>query len=465
MPLIAGQLDHPEMRVRSTALFLTSLWKHDDKAVPLLQKRLSDANEVIRAFATVYLLQRGYVPHLDHLREILAERDGMGNLPFSVTSSIDHVDRQKLYEVAAPHTTADIFALLMEFPPRIGNYDNQTKVFPQLGASLRRHPEAAPLLLKAYDGKPGENSQRDFARDVFRFAGKPLLPVLHQALASPDRIVRSNAARACGAIGDGSSIPFLIQALDLESGLSRASIVWALGELKAAAALPQLVELYVDAKNDETRRSGSGFRAAQSAAVMNTQYLAMNANAAQNSQIQTLKNLDAVGDDWNELKASLTSGPIDPRRNEELLAPSHILEAVRKIGPAVSQEFYRKLAGAGDTTAREEAAERLAEGGKEDIASNLPILRNLLADASESVRIAAAVSLLIVGQKEVQKEAQQPILEWLDAAQTGQQSAILRQLKRVDDTARLAFARSRIAAIAADTTGSEDLRQLARALL
>jgi HEAT repeat protein/predicted negative regulator of RcsB-dependent stress response len=468
MPLVASQLNDPEVRVRSTALYLVSLSKDDKQAVPLLQQRLSDGDDVIRAFATAYLLQHGHIPDLKRLREILEQRDSVGSLPFGATSSIDFVDRQKLYEAVAPHATPEVFALLMEFPPRIGDYDNKTKVFPQLGSALRGHPGAASLLLKAYDEKRYETGQRDFARDVFRFAGKPLLPVLHQALASPDRVVRSNAARACGAIGDTSSIPFLIKALDLESGLSRASVVWALGELKAAAALPQLVELYVEARNDESRRGGSGFRAAQSAAVMNTQYtsintqyLANNASAAQNSQIETLKNLDAVGNDWNELKASMVSGPIDPRRNEELLAPKHILEAVRKIGPVVSQEFYRALAGTGDTTAREEAAERLAEGGQDDIARNLPILRNLLADAAENVRMAAAVSLLIMGQK----EAQPPILEWLDAAQAWQRSAILDQLKRVDDAAQLAFAHPKIAAIAADTAESDDLRQLARALL
>ena len=128
----------------------------------------------------------------------------------------------------------------------------------ELGAALRRRPESATLLLKAYDARDGGDSRRDFARHVFRFAGKDMLSVLHEALGRKDRIIRSNAARACGAIGDPTSIPLLIRALDMESGLARASIVRALGELKARDALPHLATLYVDARNDEKRRRGSG---------------------------------------------------------------------------------------------------------------------------------------------------------------------------------------------------------------
>ena len=75
--------------------------------------------------------------------------------------------------------------------------------------------------------------------------------------------MRSNAARALGAIRDRRSIEPLIEALDLESGLSRRSIVWALGELRAEAALPRLAKLYVDARNDERRGAHAGFRFSQ----------------------------------------------------------------------------------------------------------------------------------------------------------------------------------------------------------
>ena len=64
----------------------------------------------------------------------------------------------------------------------------------------------------------------------------------------------------------------LLRALDLESGLSRASIVWALGQLKAQEALPHLATLYVDARNDEKRQRGAGYRWSQMASQVDSQY-------------------------------------------------------------------------------------------------------------------------------------------------------------------------------------------------
>ena len=73
------------------------------------------------------------------------------------------------------------------------------------------------------------------------------------------------------------------------------------------------------------------------------------------------EHLEAVGADWDEMKAAAAPKPVDPRRNEVLLRPRHVLEAVRKIGPAAAQEFYRTRAGERDREGRQEAAERLAE--------------------------------------------------------------------------------------------------------
>ena len=285
-------------------------------------------------------------------------------------------------------------------------------------------------------------------RDRFKQAGKEMLPALHKALTSGDRIVRSNAARGCGAIGDALSIPHLIKALDLESGLSRASIVWALGELKAAEALPQLAALYVDARNDEQNRRGSGFRAMQSQAAITGHY-------------DSISNLDSVSKDWDELAASLQPGPVNPRRNEELLSPKIILEAVRKIGPGSSQEFYRTLAGEKDGQARSEAAARLAEGSKDDQEKNLPILRNLLGDDERQVRIIAAVSLAILGD-----EAGKPaVLEWLKSTNEWEMRHTLRQLRRAIAAGKASFALERIQAIEKDLRLHPDTREGARSFL
>ena len=132
--------------------------------------------------------------------------------------------------------------------------------------------------------------------------------------------------------------------------------------------------------------------------------LANNLVAGQGGDYAALKDIDAVGGDWDDLK-NAANPPIDPQRNEELLKVEHVLEAVRKIGPQFAQEFYRGLAGSRERDARIEAARRLAEIGPDatseaDRAKNLPLLRALLGDTDGEVRQSAAVSLIIVGQND-----------------------------------------------------------------
>ena len=444
--LIAAQLKHPNVRVRSSALYVLTR-SDDDKAVlPALDACLQDPDQRIRTVATVELLRRGRVPDEAHLREVLRRKDCHG-LPYDVSSTVGvKAGREHFYEEIARHATRNTLAVLMEFPQP--SRDVSEKAFETFGQSLIKRPDCAEVLLTAYDPERYGRSRRAFAQTVFKHAGKPVLPVLHNALTDSDRVVRSNAARACGAIADASSIPRLIAALDLESGLSRASIVWALGELKAKEALPHLTTLYIDARNDEKRRRGSGFRMSQRAAAMQAQY-------------DAISNLDAVGAEWGELNAATQPKPVDPRRNEELLAPRHILDAARKIGPAASQEFYRSLAGEKDVEGRLEAAARLAEGGESETERNLVILRNLLADTEVRVRISAAVSLLILGQDVVQRQ----LLEWLGSASQWEQRFALEQLARVKEPARLRFALSRIEAIAKDQTVRRETRRAAQRIV
>jgi HEAT repeat protein len=446
-PIIGACVSHPCGCVRTTAVYLLSQIR-DDAVIEPLRTALQDGNASVRAMAALALARRGHAPDISYFEEIFQREGSYGEIPFGAASRMSTgIYGGSVYEALAHDATPAGFTLLMKYPPNIQAYDNATKVFPPLGEALRKHPEAADILLHAADDRPGDDSNKVFARHVFRGAGREMLPILHRALTSNDRVVRSNAARACGAIGDPSSIPVLIAALDLESGLARASIVWALGELKAREALPHLAQLYVDAANDERRRQGGGFRAAQSQAVLQAQF-------------ESLSNLDAVGADWTELKEATLPRPADPQKNERLLTPAVILEAVSKIGSEEAQEFYRTLAGQKDIEARSEAAIRLAEGGPEDKQKNLTILRNLLADSSEAVRTHAAVSLLILGEDTVEA----PILEWLRSTSMSGKYLILRDLGRVRDASRLAFAQEQMAALASDSLQPENMRDLARAL-
>ena len=448
VPLIAGQLNDLNRRLRCTALFVLTQFKADNLVVPLLKERLKDSDRNIRCVAMLELTRRGNVPDLSLLKEFFRKEDHI-NFPFGAESTVGlRSSFHEMHAALAPHATKEIFELLLENPPRVVDHDHKAQTFPQLGRSLLRHPDAIASLLAVRADQGLHDPQVDFVREVFQFAGKELLPTLHAALQSEDRVVRSNAARGCGAIGDPSSIEPLINALNLESGLSRASIIWALGELKARAALPVMARMYVDARNDEQRRgsgsdSGAGFRASQSGAVMSAQY-------------DSIRSLDAIGADWNELNASKPAAPVDPRHQEELFQPRHVLEAVAKIGPAESQAFYRLLAAESDNQIRKESAIQLAVARREDRELNIPVLKSLLTVDSPDVRVAAAASLLILGQT----DGRQPILDaltsdgWWDA---------LKQLERVSPSQR-AFALKEIQAIANDPAKTDEIRNRANNL-
>ena len=261
VPVIAAAVHDPHVHPRLTAVGVLSIID-DDAAVAAIKPAAGDRDPYIRAIAVLALLRHGQSLPIDQVKETL-DFDS-GRYPFQVESSVAAfgVDRHLVEEALAPRADGAIFRLLLEYPPNMLQYDDQN-LFPRLGESLRRHPEAAGVLLAAYDAHQPvrRNFAPDFARDVFRFAGPTMLPLLYEALQSRDRVVRSNAARACGAIGDAAAIPHLIRALDLESGLSRASIVWALGELKAREALPRLTAMYVDVHRDENHRGQAFWRA------------------------------------------------------------------------------------------------------------------------------------------------------------------------------------------------------------
>lgn len=449
LPLLASQLSDPNVRVRGTALYFVTQFADDKTVIPLLRARLNDSDRQLRELAMVDLVRRGQLPEMRWLRQRFETCDKVENYRFGAKSSIGvQSDCRQLLEALAPHATPEVFSLLLQFPPSLVN-DREKKVFPALGESLLRHPAAVDVLLKARDDRrEGHYQRRDFARDVFQATGKVLLPKLHAALKSDDRVIRSNAARACGAIGNESSVAPLLKAVDLESGLSRASIVWALGELKAKRALPVLANLYAEAKREEQRQSRSGAYGAQQVAAVTSQY-------------ERLSNLESLSTEWDELKAATLAPPVDPENQEELLQPQHLLEAVAKIGPELSQEFYRTVAAAKDSFARAEAAVFLAAGSDQDRAKNLVLLKNLLTDADLEVRLRAAVSLILLGEL----TGRGVVVEALNSKNDWEQRHALRQLLRLMKPDQRAFAKTRIEAIAADLKAHEETRRLATQLL
>jgi HEAT repeat protein len=403
----------PEQEVRLAAVELLGQGRFDKRrAAGFLEPRLADIDRRVRDEAAISLARVGKPADVRYYEEIF-EYSG-------------HTEEMHCYEALAPVATREIFAVLLRHPLTVDSYEGRQKLFKALGRSLVGHPDAVEILLKAYYSPGGQPVE--FAQEVFRHAGRDgeILARLHRALASEDRVIRSNAARGCGAIGDPASIPHLIKALDLESGLSRASVVWALGELKAREAADRLAEIYVDAKNDDKRRFAAGFRHSQYAASMDSQY-------------DFISNIDSVGRDWDELKLSMRPEPVRPRVNEDLLSVKHVLDAVRKIGTIGAQGFFRSLAGEEESGIRAQVAAALGDGRGEDGARNLPVLRRLLSDDVLAVRIPAAVSLLILGDP----AARAPVLEWLGSTR-GVKYRILEELQRIEDGARLDCIRDKL---------------------
>lgn len=421
-PIVLGSLDDPHPRVRTTCIGLLSR-SQDPAVIEALEPLLADPDPAIRAVAATSMARLGKMPDLSYFKEIFESRYRYTYLGIGVNAQFStNTDRIGTYRALVSHANREVFELMLQYPLPTDNYEPRQEILKELGISLSKKPEAGRALLSAYSPE-----QVRFASAVMGYAGKAILPELHEALKSKDRVVRSNAARGCGAIKDPSSIPHLIKALDLESGLSLASIVCALGELKADEAMPYMTDLYIDARNDEKRRQASGYRGAQSGDEMASHYV-------------SLRNLDSISSDWDELKAAEPK-PIDPRRNEDLLKPSHILEAVGKIGPMAAQEFYRAIAGEKEADARREAAIHLAEGGPDDMEKNLPILRSMVGDRDAYVRINSAVSLLIVNEDE---KTIPILLEALQIDGTDLQLSAVKQLDRVEDPKKLLPFRKRL---------------------
>jgi hypothetical protein len=449
VPVVAGLMTSSCYEVRTTAvkLLADSL---DAAAMGPLETAVKDRDPYIRAVAALALVQRGRMPPLSIFEEVLTNRDQYGNLPFGATSSVGVAASPELvYRALAPRSDAEVFKVLLTRPPAKQNYDFATSVFPALGTSLKAHPEAAEVLLGATNDRYNTTDRIGFARDVFGAAGKEMLPILHKALKSPDRVVRSNAARACGAVGDRASVPELMAAFDLESGLARASIVWALGQLKTTESLPVLAKLYADTRNDARAHAGAGFRQAQATAAMGAQY-------------EVIGQLSEIGGQWDELKAAgAAQKPLDPALNEELLTPQGILEAVRAIGPAASQEFYRVVAAEKDVEARREAAAQLSETtDPAAIEKNLPVLRMLASDEDSTVSLTAAASLVVFNQE----AGRAPLLAALDSGDTWRMQYALRSMERIKG-GKLGFARKALTACANNPELREEDRTLAMKLL
>ncbi|MBX7220018.1 MAG: hypothetical protein K1Y36_08730 [Blastocatellia bacterium] len=227
-----------------------------------------------------------------------------------------------LFEFLSKSDPAGLLDIYLQSPPK---YSIEGKAFQELAKQLAAKPEM--FLPRFFPVTEKRNLLERLARE----AGTQLLPALHLLLTSPEPVTRANAALACGAIGERSSIPFLIQALDLQSQESQVAILAVLGTLKAAEAVPALVGLY--RLRQKEKQFSEGIPANQR-------------NPDKPPAPTVPQGVASFGE--MDLEYELLQTPPRPRfpdfRQQNVHLPmEEIIKTIETIGPQAKQDFYQKL--------------------------------------------------------------------------------------------------------------------------
>ena len=222
--------------------------------------RSDDSDPYIRAVAALALANHGEVPALSFFEDIIQRNYGFGNFPYGADSSIGveagmpcgptpgwPARRQQDIRVpgAAPATQSRRYQQAVSGAGRIAAPASGCRRYPPTVQDTERW---GPL--------------RVFVQAIFQQAGKEMLPTLHRALASPDR-VRVFERRPC-LRGHWRPIVHPVSDPGARHGKRPGPAppsVWALGELKARESLPRLAELYADAARnaDQIAASAAAF--------------------------------------------------------------------------------------------------------------------------------------------------------------------------------------------------------------
>ena len=419
---MGAALQDANARVRSTALcqIFHAQPLHKD-AVPLLRGLLKDPEPNLRALAAQTLCL-AVAPPAAELQPVLKSRSGYHNFPFGAKGSAvqTYVTKETLCEAVAPHANAEVFAVLAPNPPRWGDYENSTKIFPALGESLRRHPEAVSVVLGT-QVIPYYENEWDFPLAVLTSAGRDLLPRVQQSLSSANWVERRNATRVCEAFGEPSSVPFLRQALAKEDTWPQKQMIRALAKLQGAEALPDIVAAYWK------------FRKVSDARMAETDFLPQ-----------------------YFLPPPPAYSFLPGRRSEE---DSGVLrayyETIAALAAPGSREFFQRLCKDRDVSAREEAARHLTSSGDEWL---LTILAD---DPHERVQTAAMFSLAMLRDEATRRK----IVENLRSPEQGVRNRAFSLLEKVAAAQALDFATAALQERAQDDSVSENERKRARQLL
>ncbi len=307
---------------------------------------------------------------------------------------------------------------LIENPFVIQQWNDQICI-KALGKAVSTDPEMLELLLRS--NPQTEHSLQGYKallKQLFAHSDNQVLPVLHQALNSTHLVVRRNAAYACAAAGDTSSIPLLIQTLDIESNFVRAGVIWALRELKAEQAAARLFNIYLES-NCSSSRFSLPLRTGEMNHLFEKHYRELKAPTPQ-------------------LGSSQSDNP--DQLNKDLISREYSWEETfRSICSHCPQTYFQLEIERGGYYGAVRAARCLENCSPLEIEQTKGILRPLAARGI----IEAAVTLLILGDKNIQPT----ILTWLKEKRRTYADRdlilkdLLMELHRVKDKSKLIFAR------------------------
>ncbi|MBI4749762.1 MAG: HEAT repeat domain-containing protein [Acidobacteria bacterium] len=322
--------------------------------------------------------------------------------------------------------------------------NNDTELcFYTLGTAVSENPDLLKLLLNSQPQSEGYfQAYRNLLKRIFSYANKRVVSTIHQALASPNMLVRRNAAYACAGLKDPASIPLLIQALKTESGLVRAGVVWALGELKAHEAVPALMKIYFEGFT-VGRRFSLGFRTDELNRDLERQYQKLKV-----STVPVTPPFVDYSSNWS------TSWLLDFRTLDQALIA---------IGPQHTQPYIRLRIYEDPLYGSAQALmQYLADCPPAEVEHNKGICRHF----AEQRSLSAAVNLIIWGDQTIEPV----ILDWLkdissrSSPTNSRSGAALSELTRVKDKSQLRFARPILLQLANDPSFDSELRKKAQRL-
>lgn len=403
------KLEHPNHYLVEEALSMTSLPENITELTPLLISLVKSPYKGIQTKAAKILLQLESKESINALMEQMNSKNAEVKY-FAIITAAKYAKKLPIEELTTylrPYfyrsytensgdilkrllargelTDKDTIRVLLKYPEsgNIGWNQSEPKSYPEFSKIISGKPELIAELLKADHIYSYKNDNRRFMFDLFREVDKSVLPILHDALKSKDRIVAANAALACAAIGEKDSIPHLIKALKIESALTQHSVITALSLLKAEEAIPHLLSI-----NRILRQN----------VINSTSYSAFAMNCRGHFEIDKNANNPITIKDEFQLPVHSPALAQEYRDSEMTTDLETIFDALKVLAPEKTQAYFREhITSAPYCCGKTLALLKLAQG--EDIKENIKFLNNISLTEPDDVKLVQEIKTELMLRK------------------------------------------------------------------